>query len=64
MLRRMIDAWTNFWRAANRIALALDADPYEPLHQRIRALEQEVGHRRSTAAAGSSGPPKRRPDVA
>jgi hypothetical protein len=48
MLRRVIDAWTNFWRAASRIALALDADPYEPLHQRIRALEQEVGYRRSS----------------
>jgi hypothetical protein len=34
--------WIAFWRGANALALAMDADPLSEIHNRIGRLEAEV----------------------
>ena len=50
--------WTRIWRVINGWLLALDRDPWEPMHSRIRRLEEAVFARESAATPTSAvGPP-------
>ena len=49
MIKQIGEKWRGFWRVASNVALSMDADPLEDIHQRIRRLEatvfqSEVGH--------------------
>jgi hypothetical protein len=39
MIKQIGETWRSFWRMANKFALAVDADPLEDIHRRIRRLE-------------------------
>jgi hypothetical protein len=39
MIKQLGETWRGFWRKANNLALAMDADPLEDVHRRIRRLE-------------------------
>ncbi len=36
------ERWIAFWRAANDLALAMDADPFEDIYGRVARLEAAV----------------------
>ena len=36
------ERWAPFWRRANAVALAMDADPLEDIYSRVRRLEAQV----------------------
>jgi hypothetical protein len=39
MIQRLGEKWWSFWRRANRLLLAMDVDPLEDIHRRLRQLE-------------------------
>jgi hypothetical protein len=39
MIKQIREKWMGFWRMANTWALAMDADPLEDIHRRVRRLE-------------------------
>lgn len=51
------ERWNAFWRGANAIALAMDADPLAEIHGRMQRLEAEVFGPNPAATA----PPNARP---
>jgi hypothetical protein len=40
MIKQIGERWRGFWRMANNLALAMDADPLEDIHRRVRQLER------------------------
>ena len=42
MIKQIGEKWIGFWRMASNVALSMDADPLEDIHQRIRRLEAAV----------------------
>jgi hypothetical protein len=51
------ERWNAFWRRANALALAMDADPLAEIHSRIRRLEAEVFGDSPAATAGPNAGP-------
>jgi hypothetical protein len=49
--------WNAFWRGANALALALDADPLSEIHSRIGKLEAEVFGASPAATVGRDAGP-------
>jgi hypothetical protein len=39
MIQQLGEKWRSFWRRTNRLLLAMDADPLEDIHRRLRQLE-------------------------
>ena len=39
MIQRLGEKWRSFWRRTNRLLLAMDVDPLEDIHRRLRQLE-------------------------
>jgi hypothetical protein len=39
MIQRLGEKWRSFWHSMNRLLLAMDVDPLEDLHRRLRQLE-------------------------
>jgi hypothetical protein len=51
------ERWNAFWRRANALALAMDADPLEDIYSRVRRLEaQAFGAIPADTAAPNPGP--------
>jgi len=42
MIKQIGQTWRGFWRMASNRALAMDADPLEDIHRRVRRLEAAV----------------------
>ena len=50
--------WTRMWRVINSWSLTLDPDPWEPMHSRIRRLEEAVfAHESAATPTSAVGPP-------
>lgn len=50
------ERWVAFWRAANALALAMDADPLEDIYSRVRRLEAQAFGAIPADAAPNPGP--------
>jgi len=42
MIKQITEKWRGFWRMTSNVALSMDADPLEDIHERIRRLEAAV----------------------
>ena len=58
MVQQLGNKWRNFWHRVNALFLAMDADPLEDIHRRLRRLEtahrQLEASRRRTARSGAT----------
>jgi hypothetical protein len=59
MIKQIGEKWRGFWRAANNLALSMDADHLEDIHRRIKRLEaavfqSEVGRERVAPSSSAN----------